>query len=419
MLIEFSVENFRSIRDEQRISLLATADKEHDKTHISVSPAPGVDRLLKSAVIYGANAAGKSNLLLALDLMSDIVTKSAGDEAGEVLRLVQPYCFGEHARLPTKLEAVFIAEGVKYQYGFLVDSSRVVEEWLYAFPEKRSQEWFYRKGGSVESESEWKLGQSLKGQRALWRDSTRTNALFLSTAVRLNADQLGPVYRFFRTQLRVVLSGELTSSFSTKKLSDPAFRDRLTKFLSSADTGVSGLTTRERPPSEDQLKVMEQLPPGETRDRFMQEVATEVAVRHLGANGEEVWLGMDFESRGTRKLFNFAGPVLDTLENGYTLVVDELNNSLHPLVVRKIVEAFHDEVVNTGGAQLVFATHASSMLDLNLFRRDQIWFVEKDVTGGTKIYPLTDFSPRKDSSLEKGYLLGKYGAVPFISQGIL
>ena len=418
MLVEFSVENFRSIREEQRISFLATSDKEHWDTHVSHSPAPGVERLLKSAVIYGANAAGKSNLLLALDLMSDIVGESASDEKGKVLTRVEPYCFGAYARKPTKLEAVFITGGVKYQYGFVVDSTRVIEEWLYAFPEKRSQEWFYRKKETADSAPEWKLGQSLKGQRTLWRDSTRENALFLSTAVQLNAEQLRPVAQFFRAQLRVVLSGELRDTFSTSKLSDPQFKERLTKFLAAADTGVSGLATRKKAPDPDDLQILEFLQ-GEAREQFQREASVEVAVQHRGLNGEEVWLGLGQESRGTRKLFSFAGPVLDTLENGFTLVVDELNNSLHPLIVRKIVEAFHDSSVNTGGAQLIFATHASSMLDLHLFRRDQIWFVEKDTLGSTNIYPLTDFCPRKDISLEKGYLLGKFGAVPFLSQGLL
>lgn len=418
MLIEFSVSNFRSIRDEQRISMIATAAKEHDETHVNLESAPGVDRLLKSAVIYGANAAGKSNLLLAIDVMADIVMESGSDDEGKVLEKISPFCFDDDSAKPSKFEMVFIAEGIKYQYGFVANASRIFEEWLYAFPEKRSQEWFSRILDVETGAYSWKLGSHLKGQRSLWRDSTRPNALFLSTAVMLNAAQLLPAYQFFRRQLRIVPSGELNDAYSLRLLEDDEVRDRMANFLMAADTGVSGLSFRSRSPNPEKIKLYDMLPDGTTKNALIKKAETEVLVKHIGSDGKDVWLSMDFESRGTQKLFSFAGPILDVLINGYVFVVDELNNSFHPLIVKKLISIFHDNEINASGAQLIFTTHASSMLDFDIFRRDQIWFVEKDSLGASKVYPLTDFSPRKDSSLEKGYLLGKYGAIPFVSHGI-
>lgn len=420
MLIEFSVENFRSIREEQRFSMVATAASDHEATHVAGNVAPGVDRVLRSAVIYGANAAGKSNVLLALDVMSDVVTESAGDEQGKVLEQLVPYCLdNDKCHQPTKFEAVFVEDGVKYQYGFIANARQIIEEWLYSFPEKRSQEWFYRTtdaDGKVSS----KFGAYLKGRKSVWGDATRPNALLLSTAVHLNADMLQPVYRFFRSKLRVVMSGELNHNFSTTQLSDPEFSSQIVKFLAAADTGVQGIEAREgKSPNKTQVEIFNTIQDSELKEQLIKQASTEISVRHIRDDGSDVWIDLDDESKGTKKLFSFAGPILDTLKNGFVLAVDELNNSLHPLIVREIVKAFHEPTVNTGNAQLIFVTHASSMLDLELFRRDQIWFVEKDSSSGSRLYPLTDFSPRKDVSLERGYLRGRYGAIPFLSQAIL
>lgn len=416
MLIEFSVANFRSIRDEQKFSLLPASDKEHRKTHVVEQAAPGVDGILRSAVLYGANAAGKSNLVLALDVMSDIVAESLDSDPAAKIK-VEPFCLDESVDLPTKLEAVFVVDGVRFQYGFLATSERVVEEWLYAYPEKRAQEWFYRKLG--ENGYEWKFGSHFKGQKNLWSSSTRDNALFLSAAVQLNSEQLRPVYDFFRMNLRVNLSGELRDNFSKELLGSVETKLKILNFLRKTGVEISDLDVRERTISEEEVAAVRRYLPEEQQEKYLNSGRREVFVQYQKAEGKPVWISLRDESKGTQKLFSFAGPILDVLENGYTFVVDELNNSLHPLLARRIVEIFHDPSSNNKGAQLILVTHASSMLDQDLFRRDQIWFAEKDAGFATKIYPLTDFSPRKDASLEKGYLQGRYGAIPFLSQELV
>lgn len=410
MLIEFAVSNYRSIRDRQAISFVATPAKEHEASHVCDSGAPGVDRLLRSAVIYGANAAGKSNLLKAMDTMQDMVMLK--NQLDDPLPVV-PYLLDSNSEKPTTFEVAFVEEGVKYQYGFECTRTEVIEEWLFAFPEKRAQKWFHR-SRNEDGETVWEFGSSLKGGKKAWSEATRKNALFLSTAIQLNAQQLQPVFSWFRNRLRVVVgSGLIADTYSKEMLESSS--ERIVALLKNADSGIYGLETFSKEPAPVFKEIAEKALPDDVRARIFADVGKGVRTKHVGNDGREVWFDMDDESEGTRKLFACAGPLIDVLTNGRILVIDELNNSLHPIMVRWIVNLFNSES-NLRSAQLLFATHATSVLSLDIFRRDQIWFAEK-AEGATSIYPLTDFSPRKEASLSKGYLQGRYGAVPFLSAG--
>ena len=422
MLVEFSISNFRSIRDRQVLSFVASADKTHEESNVVKDVAPGVERLLKCAVVYGANAAGKSNLLLGLDLLRDMVVESSADAGKSGRAKIKPYKLDHHAREPSFFEIVFVAESVKYQYGVLVNSTRVVEEWLYAFPEKRAQLWFYRTFDDDLHEYEWKFGPSLKGPKRVWSNSTKDGALFLSVAGQLKSEQLQPVYDWFDENLRVLLSGELLPAFSKSMLGDAAFHDRIEDFLKSCDIDFSSLGTREKAVDETRLELVRKMAPKESVDEIIEHLIMSESVEVLwgktSITGESVWFAHDEESRGTQKLFGFAGPILDTLDSGYVMVVDELNNSMHPLMARRIIGMINDPVMNRSNAQMLVVTHETAMLDLDLLRRDQIWFVEKN-NSATEVYPLSDFKPRKDASLERGYLQGRYGAVPYFGSGEL
>jgi AAA15 family ATPase/GTPase len=418
MLVEFSVSNFRSIREEQKLSMVATSSNELEQTHVFASGAPGVDRLLRSAAIYGANAAGKSNLLKAMDFMGDMVTRSARETEWSSALRVTP--FGSNSNTPSVFEVVLVAAGVKYQFGFAVTHERVLEEWLYAFPDKRAQKWYHRKLNPNSQESEFEFGSFLKGPKQQWTSATRSNSLFLSTSIQLNAQQLEPVYEWFRMQLRVVLgSGGISERYSAQLVDSSEAKAKMLAFLNNADIAITDIESIVEPHSKEVEDLIKKVLPKQDAEEALKHENRKVRLRHALPSGENFWLELDEESQGTQRLFGYAGPLLDVLETGCVLVIDEVNNSLHPLLVKKIVQVFNDPATNKNNSQLIFACHATSVLTTDLLRRDQIWFAEKDRGGATHIYPLTDFSPRKTDSLARGYLQGRYGAVPFLSNGLL
>lgn len=409
MLVEFSVTNFRSIRDRQTLSLVADVGKELRGTHVVSTGAPATPDLVRSAVIYGANAAGKSNLIAALQFMKRFVLDSARESrAGDPIEVMPFRLDDDSYNRPSEFELVFVQDGVRYQYAFEIDRDAVREERLIAYPEGRAQRWFER--GAEEG---WQFGPNFKGARSLWKDATRKNALFLSTAVQFNAHQLQPVYDWFRERLRVIYPGvDVDGAFSVDQcLKHPAERARIARFLRVADLAIEGIDVQRQKVNEATLP---EHMPEEIRRSLVENGWIVTRMRHRKPSGEETALEMDEESQGTRKLFALAGPWLDVLSQGQVLFVDELDTSLHPHVMRHIVGMFHDPMINTKRAQLVFTTHDTTMLDPDVFRRDQIWFVEKDEHSQSRTYPLTDFSPRKGENFERGYLQGRYGAVPFV-----
>lgn len=417
MLVEFSVANYRSINEQQTMSLVASAAKELRAKNVVSATAPATPDLLRSAVIYGANAAGKSNLVHALNFMRDLVVNSAQKgQRGDEIRL-PPFLMGEpdQEAKPTTLEVIFVEQGVRYQYGFTLTKQRVESEWLTAYPKGSKQTWFFR---ATEKE-EWKFGAHLKGQRSIWKDATRDNALFLSTAVQLNAEQLEPVFSWFKDRLRIIPSH---THFNRRYSAENCDRDtekkiRIINLLKWADLGVDNLETSRI--KFDPATLSEDIP-APLRQSLIENLEgkehIDVRLVHKTAQGRDVSLDIDDESSGTEALFALAGPWLNVLEKGKVLVFDELDTSLHPLLMRNLVQMFHDPKISTNEAQLLFTTHDTTILDSEVFRRDQIWFVEKDRQLQTKLYPLTDFSPRKSENLERYYLQGRYGALPFIGE---
>lgn len=417
MLIEFSVANFRSIRDVQTLSLVAAAGKELRNTHVLSPQSRAAPDLLRSAVVYGPNAAGKSNLIRALQFMCSFVRDSSRKGQQRDTIAAAPFAADEDSRdEPSEFEVVFVEQGVRYRYGFSVTATRVVSEWLSAWPKGREQVWFERgiDGGS------WSFGANFHGQRKTWQEATRDNALFLSTAVQFNASQLLSVFDWFVKRLHVVTSyGDLDRDFTPFTArqceSDLTFRQRIVRFLAMADLGVDDIEIRHR---DWEASMLPPDLPEALRDQITKDMAEadilDVRLSHHVQGQTAMKLALEEESRGTQKLFALAGPWLDVLDNGYVLVIDEMDTSLHPFLLRQLVKLFHDPQTNPNDAQLVFTTHDTSVLDNTVFRRDQIWFVEKDSKLATHAYPLTDFRPRMSESYGRGYVQGRYGALPFI-----
>jgi AAA15 family ATPase/GTPase len=414
MLVEFRIKNFRSLRDEQVLSLVASTDKTLLDTHALDTGLKAAPHLLKSAVVYGANASGKSNLIKALQFMRGVVLESANLQPGQTFGRLQPFRLdAASGSLPTEFEVTFVLNGVRYQYGFAMNAQRIVSEQLLVYKAFKPQRWFERHFDAESGKDVYEFGSSLKGAKNLWEGATRPNALFLSVAVQLNSEALRPVFDWFANRL-VIFNEQspLSPQFSIQMLKQEAQRKAICEFLRSADISIADIEVTTKQAMVHTINF--DLTTGKREEAASEQTVDEVKFHHITEQGNAVFDLMD-ESSGTRNLLLLTGPILDILNKGLTLLVDELDTSLHTLLVQALVRLFHRPEVNTGGAQLIFTTHDTSLLDAyGLFRRDQIWFVEKRSDQSSSLYPLLDFSPRKNEALERGYLQGRYGALPYL-----
>jgi len=417
MLIEAHVGNFRSFAEEQQFSLLKGTGNELLDTNVFEAEFAHGHKpmtLLRSAAIYGANASGKSNWLKALAVMQRIVMTSASRQLGDPLP-VSPFLFdAKLEKQPSLFEVTVIAEGVRYQYGFTCNKEAIVEEWLFAFPKGKPQRWFEREGNTYE------FGDFFKGEKDLWSRATRSNALFLSTAIQLNSSQLQPLFKWFSDTLRFAgVEGWTPVNTAEKCLS--GLKDQVIEFLKAADFSIEDIIVKKKPFDVGELpKEMPQEVRTILEYQLKDKEGMQLSTRHRSRQGKLVDLSFAEESDGTQKMFSFAGPWLDSLKQGRVLFLDELHDNLHPALVRYLVGLFHDSKTNPHNAQLVFTTHDTSILSQEVFRRDQIWFCERDNDQASHLYPLTDFSPRKGvENLERSYLSGRYGAIPFLRKEIV
>ncbi len=447
MLIEFRVANFRSIHEEQKLSLVASSSAELEGSNIA-SRADDVDRVLRSAVIYGPNASGKSNLLRAVQTLQQLVIGSAVGQEGQPLG-VQPFLLqATSSREPTEFDIVFVADDdTRYEYFCAVTAERVHAEWMVAYPHGRPQRWFERKFDATNGKYEWWFGPSFRGDKAekkVWQDFTRANALFFSTAVQLNNEQLRPAFKWVAEGLIVQAAGIDLNPFMSVELLKQDGGRRVMDFMRAADIGIDRMEIREEevsfpvavgpgqsamfvhqlpaiplqdwvplpiPIPQTPFPAPQLLPPGIPISKPKR---VRVMTWHKRTDaGDGVAFDLAEESNGTQTLFQFVGGWVRALDTGATLFIDELDKSLHPFITHFLVSLFHGKS-NVKNAQLVFTTHDTSLLDKEIFRRDQVWFTEKDKEQATRLYSLLEYRPRKDEALERGYLKGRYGAVPFI-----
>lgn len=419
MLIEFRTKNFRSLRDEQVLSLVASTDKSLLDTHALSTGLKAAPHLLKSAVVYGANASGKSNLIKALQFMRSVVLQSAALQPGQTFDQLQPFRMDTaSATLPTEFEVTFFLDKVRYQYGFAMNAQRIVSEQLLVYKTFKPQRWFLRNFHSESGKDVYEFGSGLKGPKNLWEGATRPNALFLSVAVQLNSEALHPVFDWFANHLVIFNElSPLSAHFSLLMLKQEDHREAICKFLRATDTGIADIEVTTQQSTADTLPF--KLPSSVNEQTVNLHAVDEFKFHHVTNEGKAAFDLMD-ESNGTRSLLFLTGPILDILSKGLTLLVDELDTSLHSLLVQALVSLFHQTEFNPAGAQLIFTTHDIALLDAyGLFRRDQIWFVEKRLDQSSSLYPLLDFSPRKNEALERGYLQGRYGAIPFLRNPVL
>jgi len=420
MLIEFSVTNYRSIREKQTLSMAASKYYgELKDQNCFNSGIPGLPQLVRSAVIYGPNASGKSNLLVGLSVMQDLVRSSAKEiQAGEKLD-IYPFQLDRASKdKESEFEVLFIEGGVRYQYGFALNKTRVMREWLIAYPGRRPQRWFDREYNRKTKMDKYEFGPRFMGGRLRqdWKSATRGNALFLSVAVQFNSEQLMPIFNWFQKRLRVLSPNfSLDPRNTASTCETEKGKNKVIKFLSAADLSIADIRIIKRKFTSDELP--KELPT-ELKEHFRKEIVgkevSEIKFMHKNTEtGDMVEFDPRDESDGTTNLFAFAGPWLDVIAHDKVLIVDEIDSSLHPLIVHELVRLMHQ---SGGKAQLVFTTHDTTILSQNIMRRDQVWFIEKNEAQASRLYPLSDFKAREKEALERGYLRGRYGAIPFIQQ---
>ena len=411
MLLEFVVKNFRSLRDETALSLVASADKSLLDTNAVKTGVSGLPYALRVAAVYGANASGKSNLVRAIQLMRGIVQQSANLQPDQPLN-IQPFKLDpQTAGEPTVFEITFLREGVRYQYGFKLTASRIWGEWLLVYKHPRPQQWFSREWDPVSGEESYEFGSFFSGQRRVWQSATKANSLYLSVAAQLNSELLTDVYRWITESLVIFENGGVPPADTTLSRIKAESAKGAVTFLGEADISISNIAIEEQQGFQAQVTL--DLATGKMNNTREERTILVPKFTHTSASASAVFDFPD-ESEGTRKLFSLYGPLADIFENGKILIVDELDRSLHALLVRQIVLLFQDPEINRHGAQLILTTHDTSLLDSDLLRRDQIWFTEKDQSQASCLFPLSQFQARKNEAFEKGYLEGRYGAIPIL-----
>ncbi len=421
MLIQFSMRNFKTFKEKIVLNMVASNYDKSTREQENVFKQDDFQlRLLKSSVIFGANASGKSKFIEGLMFMKQFVIQSSKGQKGEPIE-VEPFKLQtDSEKDSSEFEVIFLYKKVMFRYGFEVTNEKVLSEWLYHRPKTKEVELFYREKQKFEIHNK----KFSKGAFLVKNDVIRDNELMLSKAAQNNDETSGTVLDWFKG-LKIIsgLDERGYHGFTMGRTQDPKHKAKILELLKVADLGIHDISL--------EILDVSKLPtemPQELKSRILKKVKGEgaefisdVLTTHKKFDGNKKFVGDikfsldEEESSGTKKFFALTGPVLDSLENGYVLVVDELDSKLHPNLVCKLVSLFNSVEHNPNNAQLIFNTHDTNLLGSGLFRRDQIWFTEKDRIGVSKLFSLADFAVRKNEKFESNYIEGKYGAIPFLN----
>lgn len=418
MLVQFTVENFLSIRDKVYLSLEPSKDSEHPENLIT----KGDYKAVNSVAIYGANASGKSSLFKAITVALIMIRNSNNVQVTDKLPMT-PFKFDFESRnKPTPFEFTFIAkDGRKYIYGFSATTEKVVEEYLYCYNTSKPTLLF-----DLNENEKPKFNRAYKVKLEAAYQMNTANKLFLATATTWNVECTKSPFEWLAESIDTFtdvmeLGGVAFEKYRTDE--NRKYIEFTKNLLKQADINISSIEVDAKevmggPALPFQIVVQGKIIPPNEGKHYDVEITTGYTV--VDENGEktEFSLTLQEESIGTQLLF-FYGPLLkDAFEKGKTIVLDEIDKSMHPSLVKFIMNLFRDPDVNKNGAQLIVTTHETGILSLEMFRRDQIYFTEKDSKSGvTDLYSLDEFSVRKTENIEKGYLMGRYGAIPFLQAG--
>lgn len=416
MLIEYSVSNYKSFKDRAVLSLMASSIKDLEDE--AIIPLERVT-LLKGAVVYGSNGSGKSNLLNSLAFMKWLVVYSSRESQAEDPLDIEPFLLNDESiDQPSTFEIVFQIDKTRYRYGFEATEKEIVSEWLFESVKRKENPLFVREGDNIQLVEKFVEGERLE-------DKTRSNALFLSVVAQFNGEISTSIINWFRNMNLVHgIHDDKYFGLTAEMLENKETQNLVLDFVRYADLGIINMQLKE---IERDLKNIEKLLNKKNKkvyDSIMDEIKSQkladVITYHntydsLGnIIGQKEFSLAHQESQGTNKFFNIIGAVIKSLLNGEVLVIDELNVRMHPLLTRKIVQTFNSKAGNPNNSQLIFTTHDTNLLDRSVFRRDQVYFTEKDSFSRSYLYSLVEYKPRNDEAYEKNYIGGKYGAIPFV-----
>ena len=414
MLLRFGVSNRLSMRDRQELSLTSSSLKDPTEGLIDCPSVPS-GSVLPAVLIYGANASGKTNFVDSLRAMREMVLNShnKGVPGGGVPHRLPFALDPENAGSPTRFDVDFVMDGVRHHYGFEASDEAFLSEWLYAFPKAHRRMLFEREG------DEFHFGRTLGGQNRTIADLVRPNSLFVSAAAQNHHEQLSGVYAYFNSILGIDGSAVRGNAISAHFVEDEP-DDRVIDFLAKIGTGVIDCRREEHEvPVEvhafrrELEAVFERTPDlSVSLDSGTADKSISFELAHRGHDGSPVFLSLDSESAGTRRLLVVLDFVFRALDEGVPICVDELDASVHAYAAEEVLKLFCSRDTNPKGAQLIATTHDTNLMRSRVLRRDQVWLAEKDAGGATRLYPLTDIRTRSGDDFAKGYLQGRYGAVP-------
>lgn len=434
MLIQFEVENFRSIKDLVVLQTSAINYYKELESSVIKPNLPGLKNVdfLKTIAIFGANASGKSNIFRALGIFRSIIMSPAFNDVSAELPY-EPFKLNKDTiKEPTHFGIAFVAEGIRYEYEMAYKKSEIVFETLACYPKGYKQVWFTRSADHIKDSTYIRVPKAL---RPLVNPATPILSLLANYPGFPESEKIRPVYRWFAESLVLVdrslnsvsddelpFSGEILD----EKTGSDFQRDFIRHMIKHADVGIlDAHIEREIMPDED-FAMMKNLIDSFSKNPGLEQIASQmpslqdrpevkrVVFEHAAMDGDEHHFEMSDESDGTINLFCLSGRIADSLERGATLFVDELDRSLHPRLIKELIRCFQDASVNKKNAQLIFTAHNPCILSNGLLRRDQVWRTEKKRDGSTELLPISEFSPRQNESIEAGYIIGRYGGTPFV-----
>ena len=421
MLVQFSVKNFMSFKEKQDFSMEAGIGDENPDNIININESN--ERVLKTTALYGANASGKTNLIKAFSVAIMMIRLSNNRQPGEKLLQMEPFAFDENTKKePCEFEFIFYTNNNKYVYGFKADKNKIHEEYLYQYFSAKATRIFERIGEN------YKFLQADETKLNAIKNQNLENKLFLSTATTWNYEKTRAPYLWFANMIDTYIGGNELNPFSIEAYNNDDANESLKKFtlklLEEADIIIKDYNIEIEETEMDARMIMQlknmNIPSNVIIPKTS--VIKSITMSHeiIDENGNTKIYNLDLisESSGTKIVFAMAPILKEVFEKGKILIIDEIERSLHPSLVEMIIKFFHSIEINKSNAQLIFNTHDTNLLSLDLFRRDQIWFAEKDPKkGATELYPLDDFSVRKTENIQKEYLNGRYGAIPFVAMG--
>lgn len=421
MLVEFTVNNFKSIKNSVKFSML-TSTKDIGNT-FDIRDY----KLLSSAIIYGANASGKSNFLRALAFMGRFVLNRF-----KILQSIdklphEPFKLCTDAEDSSSFfEIVFFINDIKYRYGFEMDSHTIYSEWLFADEKGKEAKLFIR---DIDEDDYVNPNRFKEGYQFFDKKNQKIkiakNQLFIWKCDQEDGEISKSILKWFNNFNMIDgMDHQDYKNFTMKKMEDENFKNKIVQLVKTADIDIDDISIEE---DDVPLDVIEKLP---MPDNLKKEILNDGGLKSIEINtkhkkydsdgnviGEVIFELDKEESKGTRKFFAMSAPIIDTLQNGKILIIDELDANLHPILTQHLIQLFHDKNINSKNAQLIFATHDTNLLKPHIFRRDQIWLTEKDKYSSTDLYSLAQFKGvRAKEDFEKQYIQGKYGAIPYLGK---